>query len=134
MYHFLLFTLFLFFSESSFALGVNEKLNFQVIDFFKPNIMAIDRGSSDGIILRDHIKIENQNGFVSRGICVYVDVHHSFWKIYRLHRREVLQVNQSYKLTAKVFSDINIIVLQEVLKTKWEYLKEKKFDLPNQKK
>jgi hypothetical protein len=122
------------FSPATFALGVNETLNFQVIDFFKPNIVAIDRGSSDGIMLRDHIKIENQNGFVSRGICVYVDVYHSFWKIYRLHRREVLKVNQSYKLTAKIYSDININVLQEVLKTKWEYLKEKKFDLPNQKK
>ena len=116
------------------ALDVNEKLTFQVVDFFKPNIMAIDRGSSDGINLRDHIRIENQNGFVARGICVHRDVHHSFWKIYRLHRPETLQINQSYKLTSMVFSDINVRVLQEVLRTKWEYLGEKKFDLGQNKK
>ncbi|MDH4466660.1 MAG: hypothetical protein QE271_01265 [Bacteriovoracaceae bacterium] len=111
------------------SLDLNEKLNSRVVDYFKPNIIAIDRGSSDGINIRDHARIENKKGFVARGICVYRELHHSFWKIYRLHRPDVLEVNQSYKFTAIVFSDVNVKILQEVLKTKWEYLKDKKLDL-----
>ena len=87
-----------FLSLSAYSLESFERLNgVKIIKVLDKNIILVDRGIEDGILLNDHAKFSQENeGYSARAICVRVKSSISYWKLYRIPYSESISKDFTY--------------------------------------
>lgn len=87
-----------FLSLSAYSLESFERLNgVKIIKVLDKNIILVDRGIEDGILLNDHAKFSQENeGYSARAICVRVKSSMSYWKLYRIPYSESISKDFTY--------------------------------------
>jgi len=103
------------------ALDLHESLLSVVLKIYPENIVAFSRGVEDGVKFQDHVKVSNNNVFVSRAVCVKVLPKISFWKIYRT-TKGAIQLAHQYKITSIPLSEVRPAVLREISSIKLDFL------------
>ena len=64
------------------------------------NIVVLNRGIEDGVVLNDHAKLSNEiAGFSSRTLCLRASRDLSFWKLYRIPNAQAFSKDYTYVLT-----------------------------------
>ncbi len=87
-----------FLSLSAYSLESFERLNgVKILKVLDKNIILVDRGIEDGILLNDHAKFSQENeGYSARAICVRVKSSMSYWKLYRIPYSESISKDFTY--------------------------------------
>ncbi|MCT4642184.1 MAG: DUF481 domain-containing protein [Bacteriovoracaceae bacterium] len=91
-------------SSLAFALDTPDVMKAKVLKAYKNNYLVINRGLEDGIFKGEHIKLTNEQGYVSRAICVKPRMQISHCKVYRVVNPELLSFDVDYKLKSIVQS------------------------------
>lgn len=117
----IIFFCFIFSSIYATALDLQEKLRAVVLKVYPENIVAFSMGVEDGVRFQDHIKIQSNNAFIARGICVKTLPKVSFWKIYRTTKGS-LQAGFQYDVVSIPLSEVRPSVLRELSAVKLDFL------------
>ena len=89
------------FSLPLFALAPYEPLSgVKILKVIEKNIILLDRGLEDGIIVNDHIIMLTQDadGYAARAICVRAKPILSYWKLYRIPYAERISKDLTYTI------------------------------------
>lgn len=87
------------FSFNSFGLEPFEKLqNIQLLRVLDKNIVMINRGLDDAILVNDHAKLSFSGGYAARAICVKAGRETSYWRLYRIPDVERISKDITYTL------------------------------------
>lgn len=115
--------LFIFFLNAIIAYGLDlqEKLRTTVLKVYPENVVALSIGVEDGVRFQDHIRIQNDGTFLSRGVCVKTLPKISFWKIYRTTKGS-LQTGFQYEIVSIPLSEVRPSVLREINGLKLDFL------------
>ncbi len=83
-----------------FALESFERLkDVKILRVLDKNIVFIDHGLEDGIMVNDHAKFSQEySGYSARAICVRASSNGSYWKLYRIPYAETISKDLSYTL------------------------------------
>lgn len=98
----------LLFSMQVFALESFERLNgVKILKVVEKNIILIDRGMEDGILINDHAKFSQETeGYSARAICVRAKADMSYWKLYRIPYSETISKDLTYTLVGMADREI----------------------------
>ncbi len=88
--------LYIGFLSNALALESSDSLRLKILKSYNKNILVLSRGLEDGIIVKDHIKITSEDGFIARGICLKATLLTSHWKIYRVVRPQLVSKDSIY--------------------------------------
>lgn len=96
------------FSIQVFALESFERLNgVKILRVLSKNIILIDRGLEDGILVNDHAKLSQETeGYSARALCIKVRGDMSYWKLYRIPYAETISKDITYTLVGMADSEI----------------------------
>lgn len=96
------------FSIQVFALESFERLNgVKILKVLESNIILVDRGLEDGILMNDHAKFSQEaEGYSARAICVRARANTSYWKLYRIPYSETISRDLSYTLVGMADKEI----------------------------
>lgn len=90
---------FMFFSQLSFALEIDEKLTVRVVNTSESKkTMLVNRGIEDGLAVGDHAKFYVSVGVVARGVVIKTSPTRSVWSLYRLVNKDFIREEQVIKL------------------------------------
>lgn len=95
-------------SVQVFALESFERLNgIKIIKVIEKNIILIDRGLEDGILVNDHAKLSQETeGYSARAICVRAKATLSYWKLYRIPYAETISKDLTYTMVGMADREI----------------------------
>ena len=98
----------LLFSMQLYALESFERLNgVKILRVLPKNIILIDRGLEDGILVNDHAKLSQETeGYSARALCIKVRGDMSYWKLYRIPYAETISKDLSYTIVGMADSEI----------------------------
>ena len=98
----------IFISFHLFALESFERIKgVKILKVLDKNIIMIDRGFEDGIIVNDHAKLSlEEEGFTSRAICIKAKADKSYWKLYRIPYSETISKDLTYSLVGMADREI----------------------------
>ena len=90
----------LFISSQVFALESFERLkDVKILKVLDKNIVFIDHGLEDGIMVNDHAKFSlEEEGYSARALCIKAKASGSYWKLYRIPYAETISKDLSYTL------------------------------------
>lgn len=96
------------FSLQVFALESFERLNgVKILKVIDKNIILIDRGLEDGILVNDHAKLSQETeGYSARAICVRAKADMSYWKLYRIPYSETISKDLTYTIVGMADKEI----------------------------
>ena len=96
------------FSLQLFALESFERLNgVKILKVVDKNIILIDRGLEDGILVNDHAKLSQETeGYSARAICVRTKASVSYWKLYRIPYSETISKDLTYTIVGMADKEI----------------------------
>lgn len=96
------------FSFKLFALESFERLNgVKILKVLDQNIVMLDRGLEDGIIMNDHAKLSQEaEGYSARAICIRARGNTSFWKLYRIPYSETISKDLTYSIVGMADREI----------------------------
>ena len=96
------------FSLQLFALESFERLNgVKILKVVDKNIILIDRGLEDGILINDHAKLSQETeGYSARAICVRAKAAVSYWKLYRIPYSETISKDLTYTIVGMADKEI----------------------------
>lgn len=96
------------FSMQVFALESFERLNnVKILKVLDKNIILVDRGLEDGILMNDHAKFSQEaEGYSARAICVRARATTSYWKLYRIPYSETISRDLSYSIVGMADKEI----------------------------
>jgi hypothetical protein len=98
----------LLFSLQLFALESFERLGgVKILKVVDKNIILIDRGLEDGILINDHAKLSQETeGYSARAICVRAKAAVSYWKLYRIPYTETISKDLTYTIVGMADKEI----------------------------
>jgi hypothetical protein len=96
------------FSMQVFALESFERLNgVKILKIIDKNIIMIDRGLEDGILMNDHAKLSQESeGYSARAICVRTKGTVSYWRLYRIPYSETISKDLTYTIVGMADKEI----------------------------
>lgn len=96
------------FSVQVFALESFERLNgVKILKVIDRNIILVNRGLEDGILVNDHAKLsQEEEGYSARGICVRAKPDMSYWKLYRIPYSETISKDLTYTIVGMADREI----------------------------
>ncbi|MBA2406110.1 MAG: hypothetical protein H0V66_15145 [Bdellovibrionales bacterium] len=96
------------FSFQVFALESFERLNgVKILKVIEKNIILVDRGLEDGILINDHAKLsQEQEGYSARAICIRTKANMSYWKLYRIPYAETISKDLTYTIVGMADREI----------------------------
>lgn len=96
------------FSLNVWALESFERLNgVKILKVLDQNIILVDRGLEDGIIVNDHAKFSQEaEGYSARALCVRARATTSYWKLYRIPYAETISKDLSYSIVGMADREI----------------------------
>ena len=96
------------FSMQVFALESFERLNgVKILKIIDKNIIMIDRGLEDGILMNDHAKLSQESeGYSARAICVRTKATVSYWRLYRIPYSETISKDLTYTIVGMADKEI----------------------------
>lgn len=97
---------FIFTSSFAFALEYNDIVDSKILKVYNGNVLILNRGLEDAIMIKDHMKLTSSDGFIARGICIKSGMLSSHWKIYRVVHPELVSKDTTYKLRSMNQSEI----------------------------
>lgn len=95
-----IFLLILFVYSTAFALDSVDRLESKILKVYDKNIIVLNRGLEDDIIINDHIKITDNQGFIARGICIKRGNRTAHFKIYRVTKPELISKDTTYLISS----------------------------------
>ena len=98
----------LLFSVQGFSLESFERLkDVKILKVIETNIVMIDRGLEDGILINDHAKLSQEtDGYSARALCLLTKANVSYWKLYRIPYAETISKDLSYTLVGMADKEI----------------------------
>jgi hypothetical protein len=98
----------LLFSMQVFALEPFERLkDVKILKVVEKNIILINRGLEDGILVNDHAKLSQETeGYSARAICVRAKADMSYWKLYRIPYAETISKDLTYTIVGMADREI----------------------------
>lgn len=98
----------LLFSMQVFALEPFERLkDVKILKVIDKNIILVDRGLEDGILVNDHVKLSQEtDGYSARAICVRTKATLSYWKLYRIPYAETISKDLTYTIVGMADREI----------------------------
>ena len=95
-------------STQVYALESFERLQgVKILKVLDQNIILIDRGLEDGIIVNDHAKLSQETeGYSARAICVRTRAETSYWKLYRIPYAETISKDMTYTIVGMADKEI----------------------------
>ena len=98
----------LLFSLQVFALESFERLNgVKILKVIDKNIILVDRGLEDGILVNDHAKLSQEDdGYSARAICIRTKSDMSYWKLYRIPYSETISKDLTYTIVGMADKEI----------------------------
>ena len=98
----------LLFSVQGFSLESFERLkSVKILKVIETNIVMIDRGLEDGILINDHAKLSQEtDGYSARALCLLTKANVSYWKLYRIPYAETISKDLSYTLVGMADKEI----------------------------
>lgn len=87
-------------SFSAYSLGINDTMSLKVYDILKKNRISVNRGIADGLLKNDHLKINNETGYLARGIVIYTKETWSIIQLYRIRKNDTFSRDDHYILTS----------------------------------
>ena len=95
------------FSLSALALEPFERLpGVKILRVLDKNIVMVNRGMEDGIMVNDHAKFNQEEGYSARAICIKVKSDMSYWKLYRIPNAETISKDISYTIVGMADREI----------------------------
>jgi len=96
------------FSMQVFALESFERLKgIKILRVIDRNIILIDRGLEDGILIKDHAKLSQEaDGYSARAICLRTKANVSYWRLYRIPYAETISKDLTYTLVGMADKEI----------------------------
>lgn len=88
------------------ALVYGDKMNGKILKAYQQNYLVINRGIEDGIVKGEHVKITNDQGYVSRAICIKPRMQISHCKVYRVVNPDLLSLDFDYTISSIKQSEI----------------------------
>lgn len=88
------------------ALVYGDKMTGRVLKAYNENYLVLNRGLEDGIFKNEHVKITNEQGYVSRAICVKPRMMISHCKVYRVVNPQLLSLDNEYTISSIKQSEI----------------------------
>lgn len=88
------------------ALVYGDKMSGKILKAYKQNYLVINRGIEDGIVKGEHVKITNEQGYVSRAICIKPRMQISHCKVYRVVNPDLLSLDFDYSISSIKQSEI----------------------------
>lgn len=99
--------LFALLSLSALALEPFERLhNVKILRVLDKNIVMVNRGLEDGLMVNDHAKFNQEEGYSARAICIKVKSDLSYWKLYRIPNAETISQDISYTIVGMADREI----------------------------
>lgn len=89
-----------------FALVYGDRMQIKILKTYEGNYLVLNRGVEDGIFKGEHVKITNDQGYVSRAICIKPRMQISHCKIYRVVNPELFSLDFDYTLSSIKQSEI----------------------------
>lgn len=83
-----------------YALDSVDELKSKILKVYDKNIIVLNRGLEDGVVINDHIKITDSNGFIARGICIKRGIKTAHFKIYRVNNPKLISKDLTYLLSS----------------------------------
>ena len=96
------------FCSQVFALESFERLKgVKILKVLEKNIVLIDRGFEDGILLNDHAKLsQEEEGYSARALCIKAKADKSYWKLYRIPYSETISKDLTYTIIGMADKEI----------------------------
>ncbi len=96
------------FSFQLHALESFERLNgVKILRVLDKNIIMVNRGLEDGILLNDHAKLSQEGeGYSARAICIKARGDNSYWKLYRIPYSETISLDLTYSIVGMADKEI----------------------------
>lgn len=81
--------------------GVNDTLETKVHDILDNNRISINRGVSDGVLKKTHVKFNSDDkGYLARGVVIFSKENFSIVQLYRIIGYDSFSRNDVYKMTS----------------------------------
>lgn len=97
---------FFFILSYGYALESTDELKSKILKVYDKNIIVLNRGLEDDIIINDHIRLTSSNGFIARGICIKRGIQTAHFKIYRVTRPKLISKDIEYILSSINHSEL----------------------------
>jgi hypothetical protein len=99
--------IFLLFAVDALALELNEELlNVRVLAVHPNNVVIMNRGLEDGVVVGSHARLRGTGGYAARGICVRSGIMASHWRLYRVVDPTLISKDLSYTLVGMDASEV----------------------------